>query len=757
MTKQLLALDKCPGVRPVGVGEAWLRLMAKAALTDAGGRAKAACGSTQLCAGLEAGIEGALHAVREATAEEMVFEDWEVDDAIWRREAVEGEIPPWERVEEEEDEDGEEEDEEIDPDAEVGVNAAEEEEETQAAGFGDAEDDGPMVSVAIDARNGFNALRRYAMLWTCRHPWAKGSRFLFNCYRHFIRLIVRRDGDTPLIIYSEEGVTQGCVFAMLAYGIALLPLCEGLERDCPKVMQPRFADDGKLVGRAKPAAECFGLMARRGPSVGYYPEDEKSWCVCTRADEAEARRTFEEAGLKVQYTRGCKYVGGFVGSKAMMERWIKPKVERWAAVVDALARVVRKYPHMAWAGMRLSLQAEWQCICRCEPSAGDYLQPVESAIREAFLPALLQQSEPLTDEFRQLLGQGVKGGGLAIPDPCKGAARQHQASKEACEELVASLRTGDKLHLSSHQVQVRKAGATMRKEKVEGEKEWLKGLAESKGARAKKRLERMPEVGQWLSCIPSRFDGTEISTDVWHDNVSLRYGFRPEGLPQRCDGCGEAFTVEHALQCKKGGLVGIRHDDQRDEFGHLAGCATSNSRITYEPKIFYGGDAGAGPQRTTQEAEEELGDEARGDVAVHGFWKRGRTTIFDVRITDTDAKSYGNTASEKILAKHEREKKGKYEEACRERRRDFTPLVYSVDGMPGKEAKAAERRLAALLAKKWSRRYSEMANFVRVRMSLSVIRSNTLLLRGERATGWQKRGPEDGVAAGAACHAIRED
>ena len=112
---------------------------------------------------------------------------------------------------------------------------------------------------------------------------------------------------------------------------------------------------------------------------------------------------------------------------------------------------------------------------------------------------------------------------------------------------------------------------------------------------------------------------------------------------------------------------------------------------------------------------------------------------------------------EKILAKHEREKKGKYEEACRERRRDFTPLVYSVDGMPGKEAKAAERRLAALLAKKWSRRYSEMANFVRVRMSLSVIRSNTLLLRGERATGWQKRGPEDGVAAGAACHAIRED
>ena len=70
--------------------------------------------------------------------------------------------------------------------------------------------------------------------------------------------------------------------------------------------------------------------------------------------------------------------------------------------------------------------------------------------------------------------------------------------------------------------------------------------------------------------------------------------------------------------------------------------------------------------------------------------------------------------------------------ACAEQRRHFTPLVYSPDGMPGTETRAAEKRLAAQLAAKLDRPYSEMAGFVRQRMSLAVVRQNTLLLRGAR-------------------------
>ena len=144
-----------------------------------------------------------------------------------------------------------------------------------------------------------------------------------------------------------------------------------------------------------------------------------------------------------------------------------------------------------------------------------------------------------------------------------------------------------------------------------------------------------------------------------------------------------------------------------------------------------------------------MGDEARGDVTAHGFWKSGRSTIFDICITDTDAVSYSNQASEKVLELVAKEKREKYEEACTERRRDFIPMVYSVDGMPCKADRAAEKCLAAILAAKWNRQYSHMASFIRTRMSLAVVRSNTLLLRGDRATSWRRKAPETGPAASA--------
>ena len=84
---------------------------------------------------------------------------------------------------------------------------------------------------------------------------------------------------------------------------------------------------------------------------------------------------------------------------------------------------------------------------------------------------------------------------------------------------------------------------------------------------------------------PSRRDGTELERDEFRDAVLLRMGLTPKNLPNQCDGCGATFNVEHALTCKKGGLVMIRHDDCRDEFGDLASKAFSPTRVITEPHI----------------------------------------------------------------------------------------------------------------------------------------------------------------------------
>ena len=59
-------------------------------------------------------------------------------------------------------------------------------------------------------------------------------------------------------------------------------------------------------------------------------------------------------------------------------------------------------------------------------------------------------------------------------------------------------------------------------------------------------------------------------------------------------------------------------------------------------------------------------------------------------------------------------------------------MVYSADGIPRVEALAAQKRLAALLSYKLKREYSDICGFVRARMSLAIVRSNSLLLRGPR-------------------------
>ena len=63
MSCRLVALDKQPGVHPVGIGETLRRALDKLVKRASGDQAKTAYGNLQLCAGLEAVIEGSMHAL----------------------------------------------------------------------------------------------------------------------------------------------------------------------------------------------------------------------------------------------------------------------------------------------------------------------------------------------------------------------------------------------------------------------------------------------------------------------------------------------------------------------------------------------------------------------------------------------------------------------------------------------------------------------------------------------------------------------
>ena len=123
--------------------------------------------------------------------------------------------------------------------------------------------------------------------------------------------------------------------------------------------------------------------------------------------------------------------------------------------------------------------------------------------------------------------------------------------------------------MASHRKCVKKASSLARDLRIADKEALLQKMGNEEGPKVAKRLKRLEGNGVWLTRLPNQFKGTELTRMEWHDNLSIRYGMRPVGLPQQCDGCRDNFSVKHALMCKKGGLVTWRHNDARDKWAWL--------------------------------------------------------------------------------------------------------------------------------------------------------------------------------------------
>ena len=97
----------------------------------------------------------------------------------------------------------------------------------------------------------------------------------------------------------------------------------------------------------------------------------------------------------------------------------------------------------------------------------------------------------------------------------------------------------------------------------------------------------------------------------FRDAISLRYGWKPKGLPMHCV-CGKDFSVEHATSCPSGALPTIQHNDIRDITAELMTEICDNFAV--EPKL----------QTITGEMFQyrstNTDEEARFDSKANGFW-----------------------------------------------------------------------------------------------------------------------------------------
>ena len=177
------------------------------------------------------------------------------------------------------------------------------------------------------------------------------------------------------------------------------------------------------------------------------------------------------------------------------------------------------------------------------------------------------------------------------------------------------------------------------------------------------------------------------------------------------------------MDCKKGGFIHAHHDNVRNLEASLLSEVCND--VAIEPRLM------PVTGETFELRSSNVEDDSRLDVKARGFYRQGQVAFFDVRIAHLNAESNKSQPTEKVLLKHEQEKKRVYNRRVLEIEHGvFTPLVFGSSGAMGKECTRFHKILALKIAEKQGKPYSMVMFRIRTILSFCLIRSSLLCLRG---------------------------
>ena len=85
-------------------------------------------------------------------------------------------------------------------------------------------------------------------------------------------------------------------------------------------------------------------------------------------------------------------------------------------------------------------------------------------------------------------------------------------------------------------------------------------------------------ASNWLSAFPLKEAGFSLNKLEFRDAIALRYDLPVPRLPDIC-ACGNEFTRNHAMICKAGGFISLRHNELCDLTGNVLREACRNVEV----------------------------------------------------------------------------------------------------------------------------------------------------------------------------------
>ena len=199
---------------------------------------------------------------------------------------------------------------------------------------------------------------------------------------------------------------------------------------------------------------------------------------------------------------------------------------------------------------------------RTIPDISSLLKPLDDAVDE-FIKILFNNYDFSAVE-RKLWSLPVRMDGMGLMIPSKVADDQYSDSRSINQQLTMKVRHQQTI-FEDVECDVRKAKANVKKNKDLRNDELLAEVTIELNSDEKiKALEAIQEKGasSWLNALPIKSQGYALDKQSFRDAICTRYGIPLSKMPSHCV-CGSPYSVEHALNCKKGGFISSRHNEVR--------------------------------------------------------------------------------------------------------------------------------------------------------------------------------------------------
>ena len=194
---------------------------------------------------------------------------------------------------------------------------------------------------------------------------------------------------------------------MAKYALGIKPLINDLSEavDVTKCMQVWYADDSSSAGETYEIRKWWDRILAQGPQYGYFPLPLKTVLIVKPQFEDKAREAFQGTGITIT-TDGERHMGAVIGSAAARDEYVSKKVSKWVQDINELTNIAKDEPQAALSSYTKAISHRWTYVQRTIPNISQLFGPLEEAIRENLIPALIGRK--ISDIERRILTLPVR-------------------------------------------------------------------------------------------------------------------------------------------------------------------------------------------------------------------------------------------------------------------------------------------------------------------------------------------------------------